>query len=149
MKGDIWDPFDEMKRFRKDMDKMFDNFWGVQRNLMKKHEAELRAPAMDIEDKKDSYEVSIELPGIDKKDITVTVEENRVEVKAEKKEEEESKKKDYYHHERSYTGFYRAFSLPGTVNPDNAKSSFKEGLLTITLPKVEQIKSKKKVISLK
>ncbi|RLE39658.1 Hsp20/alpha crystallin family protein [Candidatus Woesearchaeota archaeon] len=146
---DIWDPFEEMKRFRREMDKMFDDFWAEQKKIMKRTGIQLRQPLVDVRDKKNAIEITAELPGIDKKDIIINVEPERIEIKAKKKEEIEVKKKDFYRQERSYSGFYRAFTLPAIVNPDKAKSEFKNGVLKITLPKVAQLKKKAKKLLLK
>jgi len=95
-------------------------------------------PKISIEDKKSNIEVSAELPGIDKKDIKVKIEKNRMEIKAEQKKEKETKKKDFYKKERSYSGYYRSFTLPETVMPSKAKKTFKNGVLKIIIPKAKK-----------
>jgi HSP20 family protein len=147
MPYDIFDPFEEMKRFRKQMNKMFEDFWT--RRLVPKKMAEIRQPAVDIVDKKGEIEVTAELPGVDKKDVAVNVQEDRIEIRAQQKAEKEVKKKDYYQHERSYCAFYRAFALPALVDPNKAKTSFSNGVLKINLPKLKQIQKKSKTIYLK
>ncbi len=138
-----------MKNFRKDMEDMFDNFWTKERKLVNKTGFEVKKPSVDVEDKKNGFVVTADLPGVDKKDIDVTVEEDRVELKAEKKTKKEEKKKDYYRQERSYSGFYRTIPLPAEVVPDKAKSKFDNGVLKLTLPKVKKIKKNSKKLSVK
>jgi len=98
----------------------------------------LSAPKISIEDKKNKIEITAELPGIDKKDIKTKIEKNRMEIKAEQKKEKEIKKKDFYKKERSYSGYYRSFTLPETVEPGKAKKIFKNGVLKITIPKAKK-----------
>lgn len=145
MKIEIWDPFEEMKKFRKEMDKMFKDFGKI--SLPKG--LKLREPLVDVVDKKNKLEITAELPGIDKKDVKISVEEDKVEIKAEKRKEKEEKKKNFYRQERSYRGFYKALTLPTMVNPDKAKVKFDKGVLTLELPKSKQLPRKRKVLSLK
>ena len=131
MKMEIWDPFEEMKKFRKDMDKVFNDFGKI--SLPKG--LKLREPLVDVVDKKNKIVVTAEIPGVDKKDVKVKIEESRIEIKAEKKKEIKVKKKDFFRQERSYSGFYKMISLPSRVNPKKAKKTFKNGLLKIELLK--------------
>ena len=101
-----------------------------------------------IVDKKNELVVSAELPGMDKKDVKINLEEGKVEIRAEKKEEKEDKKKDYYRKESSYKEFYKAITLPYKVNSDKAKFKFEKGVLTLRLPKSRELK-KKRTIKLK
>lgn len=145
---DLLDPFYEIKKFRKEMDNIFNNFWKKERKLFNVVKTKLREPLVDIEEKKNELIVNAELPGIEKKDIKVIVEEDKIELKAERKEEKEEKKKNFYRKERSYSGFYKAFSLPARIDPQKAKYSFKDGIFKIMLPKTKQL-GKKKVLLLK
>lgn len=146
MSFELWDPFEDMKKLRKEMEKTFVNFWKETKPKLAKT-LKVRSALVDVEDKKKEIVITAELPGIDKKDIKVSVKEDVVEIKAERKFEKEEKKKNYYRKERSYSGFYKKLTLPSPINPDKAKSSFKNGVLTITLPKLKQVK-KKKILSL-
>lgn len=144
MKYDIIDPFEEISNFRKEMDKFMDDFWADD-NLMKG----VKQPSVDIENKKNELEITADLPGIDKKDIEINLEEDKVEIKANKKKESEVKKKNFYKQERSFSGFYRAFALPAPVDPDKAKSSFSNGTLKITLPKIKKLPKKSRKLLIK
>ena len=147
MKYEIWDPFEEMKNFRKQMDKMMEDFWAKERSLMKR--MDIQEPSVDIENKKNELAITVDLPGIDKKDIEINVEQDRIEIKAQKKKEAEVKKKNFYKQERAFSGFYKAFSLPAIVNPDKAKSSFNNGILKISLPKIRELPKKNKRLAIK
>lgn len=106
-------------------------------------------PSSDIIDNGKTLEVTIDLPGINKKDIKITVQKNFLEVKAEKKIESKTKKQNYFAQERSYSGYYRRFVLPVSVDSNKTKCDFSNGVLKITLPKLKETKDKAKVITLK
>jgi len=101
-----------------------------------------RFPAMDVYDRKDHIVVKAEVPGIDKKNIKVRVEGNILSIRGETKKEQEVKKKDYYCCERAYGSFYRTISLPAAVEKEKVKASYRDGILTIELPKSKEAKSK-------
>lgn len=109
----------------------------------------LHMPNTDIEDKGKELEVNIDLPGIDKKDIKINVQKNFLEVNAEKKNERTHEKQNFFAQERSFSGFYRRYVLPSSVDANKTKCDFKNGVLKITLPKLKQEKEKPKLITLK
>jgi len=133
MKSEIWDPFEDLEKFQKKMNRLFKEFWGGKVKIPK--DIRLREPLVDIEDKKNEYVATVELPGMKNKDIEVNVEGNLVQIKAERKKSKEEKKKSYFKQERTYKGFYKAFSLPGMVDDKKVKVNFDKGILTIRLPK--------------
>ncbi len=147
MKYELWDPFEEMKNFRRQMDKMMEDLWAKERNLMRR--MDIKEPPIDIEDKKNELEITVDLPGVDKKNIEINIEQDRIEIKAQKKKEVEIKKKNFYKQERAFSGFYRAFSLPAIVNPNKAKSTFDNGILKITVPKVKELPKKSRRLTIK
>ena len=106
-------------------------------------------PKTDITDKGKEIEVTADLPGIDKKDIKITINKNVLEIHAEKKEEKKTEKKSYYSHERSYSGFYRKYALPASIDTKKVKCSFSNGVLKITLQKIKETEETPKVITLK
>src|SRR3989338_455203 len=141
----IEDIFDEIKRMRKDIDSMFNNFFQSSEFKKIKEVSSMRTPPSDVKDTKDSVVINLDMPGVDKKDIQVSVIENRLEVKAQKKRESKIESKGYFKQERSFSGFYRALTLPSDVDAENAKVDYKDGVLKITIPKKEKIKEKKKI----
>ena len=96
------------------------------------------APPVDIRETPDALVVTAEVPGLPKEDINITVENNTLSFYGERKFEKDIKKEDWHRVERSYGGFSRTFSLPTNVQADQAKAEFKDGVLTITLPKREE-----------
>jgi len=130
----LLEPFDEFKRMRRLIRALSEPFeleemWPERR---------LRPALFDIEDKGDKLEITAEIPGVDKKDIKVNLTNDTLSIKAEKKEEKEEKKKNYYYKERSYGGFYRSITLPAEVDPKTAKATYKDGVLQITIDKIEK-----------
>lgn len=106
---------------------------------------ELRLPRTDLIDREDEVLVRAELPGVDKKDVDVTVTEDTVTIKAETKREEKEEKGDYYRREISQASFARTLALPADVDGTRAKASFKDGVLELAIPK--QKKSKRHTIT--
>jgi HSP20 family protein len=99
-------------------------------------------PAVDIFETNEAIVLKAELPGITAQDISVEVKDNTLTLKGEKKFEKEVKEENYHRVERSYGSFQRAFTLPGTILQEKVKAKFKDGILEITLPKVEEAKPK-------
>ncbi len=104
-------------------------------------------PAIELAERNGSYLVKAELPGVEKKDLRVTIGDGVLTIKAERKEVKEEKTRNGYHSEFRYGSFYRAFELPSSVKADDAKVSFRDGVLELTIPKVE--KPEKKATELK
>jgi HSP20 family protein len=108
-------------------DGSFGNFW---------------SPAVDIREDKDAYFVEVELPGLTKDEVKITMENNILTIQGEKKQEKEEKRRDYHRSERVYGSFQRSFTLPSSVKNDKIEAQYKNGILTVTLPKVEEAKPK-------
>jgi HSP20 family protein len=99
-------------------------------------------PAVDIVEREEDFTVNIELPGVNKEDVKITLENNVLTVRGEKKQKDEEKRKNYHRVERSYGSFQRSFTLPSIVRTDGVDASYKDGMLTIMLPKAEEAKAK-------
>lgn len=106
-------------------------------------------PSVDVKEDNKEITVKAELPGMDEKDIEVLLMENTLTLKGEKKEEKEEKKKDYYHIERSYGSFNRVIPLPAGIDMQKVNAGFKNGVLTVRLPKTEEAAAKGKKIPVK
>jgi len=105
------------------------------------------APSVDIFEEKGQMVIKAEMPGTSKEDVNVSITENTMTISGEKKQEEKVEKKNFYRVERSYGSFRRSFRLPENVNGDQAKASFKDGVLEIRLPKTKEGKQKKITIT--
>lgn len=93
------------------------------------------APNVDVSETEQAYEIKAELPGVEEKDIELTLKDNMLSLKAEKKSEREEKSKNYHLSERTYGVYQRAFQLPDNVDADKISTGFAKGVLSITLPK--------------
>lgn len=99
-----------------------------------------RMPKVDVIDRDEEVVVRAEVPGVEKEDLDVSVSDNAVTIKGQTKREEKEEKGDYYRCEISRGAFTRTVMLPGAVDADKAKAQFKDGVLELTLPKVEEAK---------
>jgi len=99
-------------------------------------------PSIDVKESDKEFTVRAELPGVEEKDIEVTVTNDAVMIKGEKKEEKEDKGKNYYYMERSYGSFNRVIPLTSETDANKAEASFKNGVLNITVPKSQMAKAK-------
>jgi HSP20 family protein len=108
-----------------------------------------KAPAVDIAEKEKEYEITAELPGMEEQNIDVKFADGVLTIKGEKKEEKEEKKKDYYLSERHFGSFQRSFQVPDGVDADKIAASFKNGVLTVVLPKSAEAQKREKKIAIK
>jgi HSP20 family protein len=139
-------PFDDMER---EFERWFGRFghgWMRPFHLGRPLWADLgmpfegMTPSVDVIDREDEVKVRAELPGVDKKDLEVTLTEGALTIKGSTKAEKEEEQGDYYRHEVSSGSFSRTIRLPAAVDGDKVTSSFKDGILELTLPKVTKAK---------
>jgi HSP20 family protein len=143
IKRGIYDPF---TAFRQEMNRLFSNFFKTFDIEPFETRFGTFSPSVNVVEGDKEIKVSAELPGMDEKDIEVSLTKNVLTIKGEKKEEKEDKGKNYYKMERSYGAFSRTIPLPVEIDIDKAKAQFKKGVLTITLPKSPKaIKETKKI----
>lgn len=151
--------FDVFGTFRREMDRMFDrltdnfafpafrdfptteHFWPRLTNVT--------APVVDMSGDEKAYHITAELPGIEEKDVEVTVGDDYLYIKAEKRQAHDDKKKDYFVSERSYGVFQRTFALPADIDRDAIDAKFAKGVLTVTLPKTAKAQATNKRIEVK
>jgi HSP20 family protein len=107
------------------------------------------APRVDTAETDTAYEVTAELPGVEEKEIKISLENNLLCISGEKKAEREEKKKDYVMTERSYGSFKRAFTLPDNVDAEKIAAKFEKGVLKVMLPKTSPSLSKQREIPIK
>jgi len=106
-------------------------------------------PAVDITEHDDEYTVKVELPGVNKDEVKITVESNMLTIRGEKKQEKETKKENYHRVERSYGSFQRSFTLPTAIVNDKIDAAFKDGILIVHVPKAEEAKPKQIEVKVK
>jgi HSP20 family protein len=100
------------------------------------------SPALDLHEDKDNFVVKVEVPGMKKEDIDVTLQEGALSISGERKSEEKFEDAEVYRSERFVGRFQRTISLPAPVAADKIKAQYKDGVLTVTLPKTEEAKPK-------
>ena len=150
---DVW------HSFRSEMDRLFDRFgsgFGFP-SLRRMFDIEpgwrssfsFSMPAIDMSENEKAYKISAELPGIDAKDIDVSLSGDMLVLKGEKRQEKEEMNKNYHFSERAYGSFQRAFDLPASVDRNKVAADFSKGVLTITLPKTAESQKPQKKIEVK
>jgi HSP20 family protein len=135
-----WRPF-EFERMRREMDRLWDSFFEEGSRRKGKGKGEW-FPSLDVSETKNEIVVKAEIPGIDPKDIDISLADGLLTIRGEKKQEKEEKEENYHLIERSYGSFSRSVRLPGEVKSDKINATYKNGLLKVSLPKSEEAKKK-------
>ena len=135
-----FDPFREMNQLRRAMDRVFDD------TLERRYadfDQNVSALALDVLENEDAYLVKAAIPGIDPNDLDITYTNDTLTIQGEMKHEEEKEGERYHLQERFYGKFYRQVRLPSAVNANAIQANYEHGVLTLTLPKSEEVKPKK------
>ena len=148
---DVW------RSFRSEMDRLFDRFgfpslrrmFDIEPGWRPVSSFSFSAPAIDMSEDDKVYKITAELPGLDAKDVDVSVSGNTLVLKGEKRQEKEEKNKNYFFSERAYGSFQRAFELATTVDRDKIAADYSKGVLTITLPKTAEAQKQAKKIEVR
>ena len=136
-----WRPFREVSRLRREMDRLWEDYFGPGRRALQPL-AEAWMPAIDVSESGDKVTVKAEVPGMDAKDIEISMVGDTLTIKGEKKFEKEEKDENYHMVERSYGSFVRTLRMPAPVDANKIEANYKNGVLTITCPKKEEVKPK-------
>ena len=136
-----WDPFRDLNVLQERMNRLFED---AGRGLRTDEPASttLWSPAVDIYETESEIVVKAEVPGVDRKDIQLHLENNVLTIRGERKFQKETKEDNYHRIERSYGGFSRSFSIPTTVDEEKIHADYKDGVLKVNLPKKEAAKPK-------
>ncbi|HID62009.1 MAG TPA: Hsp20/alpha crystallin family protein [Anaerolineae bacterium] len=136
-----WEPFRELISLREAMDRLFEESfvrpWGRQLAPLG-----MEVLAVDMYETDDDIVVKASLPGVKPEEVNISVTGNTLTIKGETKAEEEVKEGNYIRRERRYGAFSRTLTLPTQVEVDKAEAVFAQGVLTLTLPKAEEVKPK-------
>jgi HSP20 family protein len=135
-----------LSHLRNQINRVFDDFFGESRLTPRREMAAGFWPQVDVTETDKEIKVSTDIPGVELKDIDVSVEDGMLIIKGEKKYEREEKEKGQYRMERSYGSFERAIELPAEVDESKAKAEFKKGVLRLILPKRPGAPSRRKKI---
>ncbi len=133
-------PFTDFERMRREMDRLWDSFF--ERGVTRHDEEREWLPSLDVAETKNEIVVKAEIPGMDPKNIDISLTDGLLSIKGEKKQEKEEKEENYHLIERSYGSFTRSIRLPNEVQSDKINASYKNGVLKVVLPKSEEAKKK-------
>jgi len=139
-----WTPFDRLASLRDEMDRIFDFAWPTRDSGLFSG----WSPTLDVHDEKDNFVVHVELPGMKKEDISLSLHDGVLTVSGERKEERErSEEGQTFRSERYFGKFQRSVTLPALVDASKVAASYKDGILTVHLPKSEEAKPKQIAVS--
>jgi HSP20 family protein len=138
LKPSIVRPLDIMT----DIDQWFNRMWRGFDDFMYKpyrlmEMPSMRVPVIDVVEEKDKYEITAEIPGIQKEEVDINLKKDIIEISAEHKEQNEIKKENFIRRERSRNIFYRKIPLPNNVDKKGIEATLNNGIISLTLPKVE------------
>ena len=136
-----WDPFAELEDVSKSLNRIFGRFPARPAD----HEALAMAdwaPTVDISETDSAYMIKGEIPGVNKEDVKVTIEDGMITMRGQRKLEKEEKDKKFHRIERSYGSFMRSFRVPDDVDENAVKAEFKDGMINVTLPKSGKSKAR-------
>lgn len=137
-----FNPFNELEN-------IIERYSDVTQNSLKNRGVADWAPKVDISEKKDSYHIKAELPGVSKDHVSVTLEQSVLTIKGEKHFEKETKEGKTHRVECSYGQFVRSFTLPESVQEDKVEAEYKDGVLNLTIPKAQENQPKPIEIKIK
>lgn len=143
-------------QFHQDIDRMFDRFFrgfgfpvgSFGREVAPLSQTEWLKPTLDIAANDKEYAITVELPGVDEKDVELELTDETLVIKGEKKQEKEKKEQNYYRMERSYGSFQRVLSLPEDAERDGIVATYRQGILTVTIPRKARPAAKAKQITI-
>lgn len=140
---ELWEPFREMRTLQDRVNRLFESAFGYPVRTETPLLREGWLPPVDIHEDSNNIYLKAELPGIKKDELNIAVEGDTLTIKGEKKHESEVKEEQFHVMERTYGSFSRSFSLPTNVDSSKVRADYKDGVLTLTLPKKEESKPKK------
>jgi len=134
-----YDPFSEMVTLRQAMDRLFEDSF-VSPLTMRSYNGDAPGPALDVHETGDELVVTAALPGLKADDVDITITGQTLSIRGEFKADESIKRDQYLYRERRYGTFNRQLQLPVRVQGDSASATFEDGVLTLTIPKAEEVK---------
>ena len=143
-----YEPLGMLRRFHDEVSRLFDeDYYGVAGGDQSSAATSHWAPAVDIKEEQDRYVLRADVPGVDSKDIEITMENGVLTIKGERKLEEKEEREGYKRVERVYGTFFRRFTLPDTADAEKVSASSKNGVLEVTIPKQEKVQPRKIKVS--
>jgi HSP20 family protein len=142
------DPFRDLNDIQSEVNRLFDNFFSRPTQGQGTGMDRVWAPAVDMYETKDELVVAAEIPGLNEKDIHLSISGDMLTIRGERQWNRETKQEQYYRGERWFGRFERTLPLPIPVQADKVKATYRDGVLTVMLPKAEEIKPKEIKIEL-
>jgi HSP20 family protein len=146
--GNALDPFRDLTDIQSEMNRLFDSFFGRPGQSQGSGVERVWAPPVDMYETSDELVVTVELPGLSEKDIHLSITGDMLTIKGERQWNQEVKQDQFYRNERWFGRFERALPLSVPIQADMVKASYRDGVLTVKLPKAEEIKPKEIKIDL-
>jgi len=141
-----WNPARELLDVDREFKKIFNSFenkFGFRKDQdNEEYESAVWMPLTDIVETIDSYNLKLDLPGVEKKDVKISFSNGELQISGERKEEKEDKGSKFHRVERSFGKYYRSFRLPEKIKDNDIKAEFKNGSLNILIPKADEVKPK-------
>lgn len=131
-----------MEDLRREFDRFFEETEGMMPGMLRPSRSGGWMPAVDIRETAEEVIVEAELPGVKKEDIDIRIEDNTLFLRGERREEREERQGEFFRTERTFGSFQRAFTLPGMVDSQKVRAVFRNGILSLHLPKSEQAKAR-------
>jgi HSP20 family protein len=147
-----WNPVRDLFNVEREFNKVFRNFetrfgFPAENKEENGYENAVWMPLTDIFEDKENYTIKADLPGISKKDVKISYSNSELSISGERIQETENKDSKSHRIERTFGKYFRSFTLPKEIKADNIKADFKDGQLTITIPKADEVKPKEIEIS--
>jgi HSP20 family protein len=149
-----WNPSRELLDMEREFNKMFRSLtsrfgFGNGDDIEREYENAVWSPLSDIYEDNDNYILTMDLPGIRKEDVKISYADGQLNISGERKQERENKNGTYHRVERNYGKYFRTFMLPNKIKEDKIDAEFRDGQLTITVPKADEAKPKEINIKVK
>ncbi len=149
-----WDPSRDLANIEREFNRMFNSFnrkfgFSNSDDDVMEYENAMWTPLADISEDDDNYTVKLDLPGVKKEDVKINYENGQLSISGERKQEREKKNSKYHRVERSYGRYFRSFNLPSKIMEDKIDAEFRDGQLTILIPKSEEAKPKQIEVKVK
>lgn len=147
-----FDPLRELLNVEKEFSRIFNNFSGSrvsEGSSDKEAENAVWAPLTDISEDKDNFYLSLDLPGVKREEVKLSFQDGSLIISGERKTEHEAGDKTHHRIEKTYGKYYRSYKMPANIQVEKISAEFKEGVLSVVIPKPEEIKPKSIEISVK
>lgn len=147
-----WNPARDLLDLEKEFNRIFNRYndkFGLQKELDEEFENAVWSPLTDIVENDNEYVMKMDIPGVKKEDVKISYSNGEIRISGERKHEEEKKDAKYHRVERTFGKYYRSFLLPDHIKEDKIEAEFKDGQLTITVPKADEVKPKEIAVKVK